>query len=100
MNPPDSRWQRLVAAARHVRDERDTAAPAGLATRVVAHACAAAEPPFAALLARFSWRALGCAALLALASLAANYTVIFGSSSSPDDESAASESATEIVNLS
>ncbi len=69
MNTPDNRWQRLAAAARQIRDERDTAAPAGFATRVAAHAFARVEQPFSAILARFSWRALGFAALLALVSV-------------------------------
>jgi hypothetical protein len=98
--PDDTRWQRLAAAARQVRDERDTAAPAGFATRVAAHAFARVEQPFSALLARFSWRALGVAALLALASVAANYSSISALVSSSDDDSASNEIVNEIVNLS
>jgi hypothetical protein len=100
MNPPDTRWQRLAAAARQIRDERDTAAPAGFATRVAAHAFARVEQPFSALLARFSWRALGFAALLALVSAAANYTAVSALSSGSDDDSASNEIINEIVNLS
>ena len=100
MNPPDPRWQRLAAAARQTRDERDTAAPSGFATRVAAHAFAQAEPPLSALFARFSWRALGFAALLALVSVAANYSVISAYFSSSDDDSASNEIVNEIVNLS
>ena len=100
MNTPDSRWARLVAAARQIRDERDTAAPYGFATRVAARAFAAAEPPFSALLARFAWRALGIAVLLALASVAANYSAVFATSSNADDGSASTEIINEIVNLS
>jgi hypothetical protein len=98
MNPPDPRWQRLAAAARQVRDERDTAAPAGFATRVAAHAFARVEQPFSALFARFSWRALGFAALLALVSVAANYSAISSFFSSSDDDSASREIVNEIVN--
>ncbi len=100
MNPPDSRWPRLAAAARQVRDERDTAAPYGFATRVAARAFAAAEPPFSALLARFSWRALGVAALLTLVAVAANYSAISALSSSPDEDSGPGEIVNEIVDLS
>ena len=100
MNPPDPRWQRLAAAARQVRDGRDTAAPAGFATRVAAHAFATEEQPFSALFARFSWRALGFAALLALVSVAANYSAVSAYFSNSDDDSASREIANEIVNLS
>jgi hypothetical protein len=98
MNTPDPRWQRLAAAARQTRDARDTAAPPGFATRVAAHAFAREEPPFSALFARFSWRALGFAALLALVSVAANYSVISEFFSSSDDDSASREIVNEIVN--
>lgn len=100
MNTPDSRWERLAAAARRVRDERDPAAPHGFATRVAARAFAAAEPPFSALLVRFSWRALGIAALLALASVVINYSALLARSSNPEDDSASNEIINEIVNLS
>jgi hypothetical protein len=98
MSTPDNRWQRLAAAARQIRDERDTAAPSGFATRVAAHAFAPVEQPFSALLVRFSWRALGFAALLALVSVAANYSAISALSSSSDDDSASNEIINEIVN--
>ncbi|HTQ31423.1 MAG TPA: hypothetical protein VMI53_09445 [Opitutaceae bacterium] len=100
MNTPDPRWARLAAAARQVRDERDTAAPYGFATRIAARAFAAAEPPFSALLTRFSWRALGIAALLALVSIAVNYSAVSAVSSNPEDDSASTEIVNEIVNLS
>ena len=100
MNLPDNRWLRLAAAARQIRDERDTAAPSGFATRVAAHAFAREKQPFSALFARFSWRALGFAALLTLASVAANYSAISALVSSPDDDSASNEIVNEIVNTS
>ncbi|HSY54356.1 MAG TPA: hypothetical protein VK785_07910 [Opitutaceae bacterium] len=98
MNTPDPRWQRLAAAARQVHDGRETAAPSGFATRVAAHAFAAVEQPFSALLARFSWRALGLAALLALGSVAANYSAISAFSSGSDDDSSSSEIINEMIN--
>jgi len=72
MNPSDQKWSRLVAAARSTPDTRDDAAPYGFATRVAA--LALAQNPVASLLERFSLRALGLAALLALAFVAANYS--------------------------
>jgi hypothetical protein len=100
MNTPDNRWSRLAAAARQIRAERDTAAPSGFATRVAAHAFAQVEQSFSALFVRFSWRALGFAALLALGSVAANYSAISALISSSDDDSASNEIVNEIVNLS
>jgi hypothetical protein len=74
MNPNDTGWQKLVAAARRSTDDRDTAAPYGFSVRVAALAMSA-HPVFAkSQLERFSWRALGIAALLALISVAANYS--------------------------
>jgi hypothetical protein len=98
MNPPDPRWQRLVAAARQIRDERETAAPSGFATRVAAHALARTKPSFSALFARFSWRALGFAAGLAILSIAANYSALSTMASGADDDSASTEIINEIVN--
>ncbi len=73
MNPSDQKWQRLVAAARRAPDARDVTAPFGFSTRVAAQAYAA---PVASLLERFSLRALGVAALLAVVCVAGNYTTI------------------------
>jgi hypothetical protein len=90
MKPPAPAWQRLIAAARRApADERDTAAPHGFATRVAARALTA-EPPMASLLERFSWRALGVAGLLAVACVAADYSVFAGNS---DDEIPADDGA-------
>ena len=75
MNPPDQKWPRLIAAARGANDTRDTAAPYGFATRVAALALAP-ERVAASLLERFSLRALGLAALLAVACVAANYSTV------------------------
>ena len=74
MNPPDSKWPRLTAAARVARDDRDTAAPYDFATRVAALALAPERA--GSLLERFSLRALGLAALLAVACVAANYSTL------------------------
>lgn len=75
MNSPHPAWSRLVAAARRASlvDHRDTAAPYGFATRVAALAFAqAAERPLVTLFDRLSFRALGFAGLLAVASVAMN----------------------------
>lgn len=72
---PNHPWQRLVASARRAPDDRDTAAPYGFAARMAALALAA-ERPVASLFERLSLRALGVACLLALVSVAANYTLL------------------------
>lgn len=75
MRPEDKAWQKLVAAARLARDDRDTAAPYGFATRVAALAMAerGQDAPAGAWLERFSWRALMVAGLLAVGGVATNY---------------------------
>jgi hypothetical protein len=77
MNPADSKWPRLTAAARTAQDPRDPAAPYGFATRVAALAMAP-ERAVGSLLERFSLRALGVAALLAVVCVAANYSTLTG----------------------
>ncbi len=77
MMPQKSRdpWSRLTAAAREVRDERDTTAPYGFATRVAALAMAQ-ESRISSVFDRFALRALGVASLLALGSVALNYNAV------------------------
>jgi hypothetical protein len=75
LNDPKHPWARLTAAARTVADNRDTAAPYGFATRVTALAWAP-EHKAISLVERFALRAVGIACLLALLSVAANYSVI------------------------
>ena len=84
MNDPRSAWRRLASAARQVRDERETSAPYGFATRVAALAMGR-ESRVASLVERFAFRAVGVASLLALFSVVLNYEVLSGSvaSSSP-----------------
>lgn len=85
MNPADPKhpWQRLVRAARQVPQEHEAAAPYGFSTRIAALAVAA-ERPAGSLFERFALRALGVACLLAVASVAFNYSV-FTSGSVDDD---------------
>lgn len=76
MNPYDSSWQKLVAAARRAPDEGEVAAPFGFATRVAALAMAPERLRLSALLDRFSWRALAVASAIAIVSFAANYHAV------------------------
>lgn len=77
MNPADQKWTRLVTAARRAEDTRDTAAPYGFATRVAALATGP-QRRASSLLERFSLRALGLAALLAVVCVATNFSVVAG----------------------
>ncbi len=75
MNDPRHPWTRLTAAARNARDERESSAPYGFATRVAALALAQ-EARVVSLIDRFAYRALGVASLLAICSVALNYEVL------------------------
>lgn len=83
MNVQDPRhpWQRLVTAARQVRDERDVTAPYGFATRVAALAYSQ-ERKVASLMDRFALRAVGVSCLLALLSVALNYGALMAPATS------------------
>jgi hypothetical protein len=73
MTPPHEPWNRLVAAARSAPAEaRADHPPYGFATRVAALAFERVERPLWGLYERFSWRALGLAAGLAVASAVLN----------------------------
>jgi hypothetical protein len=76
-HPTDPRhpWSRLTKAARTVRDARDTSAPYGFATRVAALALGQ-ESRVASLLDLIALRALGVACLLAVLSIAVNYSEV------------------------
>lgn len=78
MNLDDPRhpWSRLTAAARQARDPRAVTAPYGFATRLAALAAAGHAVP---LVERFALRAVGLACLLALLSVATNFTVVASS---------------------
>jgi len=79
MNPNDPHhpWARLVTAARSASDGRDAAAPYGFATRIAALAFSR-ERKARSLFERFALRAVGVSCLLALVSVAANYTMLTG----------------------
>lgn len=99
MNPTDPKhpWARLVAAARHVPDERDAHAPYGFATRVAALALAP-ERETKSLWERLSLRALGIACLLALVSVAANYSA-FANAVSEEENATAEDPVAEMIDL-
>ena len=78
-NDPRHPWARLTAAAREVRDERDSSAPYGFATRVVALAFAQ-QRSVSSLFERFAFRAVSVASLLALFSIVLNYPALSTSS--------------------
>lgn len=75
MNNNTQAWQRLVTAARQVRDDRDTAAPLGFSSRVAALAMSRRGESVGALFEQFSWRALAAAVLLAVGGAATNYAM-------------------------
>ena len=75
-NDPRHPWSRLTQAARAVQDDRDSSAPYGFATRVVALAFAQEERRVASLFERFAFRAVGVASLLALFSIVLNYDAL------------------------
>lgn len=79
MNLPDSRraWSRLITATRRVADERDVTAPYGFATRVAALAFSQ-QHKVSSLVEQFALRAFGVACLLAVLSLAVNYSALTG----------------------
>ena len=96
-NPPE--WFRLVTVARRAVDDRDVSAPYGFATRVVTQAMAATRPAADLLIERFSWRALGIAALLVIVSVAANLNPILASHED-DDAAALGDPVGEVISLS
>jgi hypothetical protein len=73
LNPSRPAWNRLTAAARTWRDDRDESAPLGFSTRVAALALGQ-ESRIASLFDLFALRALGVACLLAIVSVAMNYS--------------------------
>jgi hypothetical protein len=97
MNEFESKWQRLVTAARQAPVTKDVAAPYGFATRVAARAMGDGRPTLSAMFGRFSVRALWVACLLTLVSVAANYLAF---ASSEDDEQSLIDPVSEVLNAS
>jgi hypothetical protein len=100
MNPTDRRhpWSRLAAAARSAPDDRDPSAPFGFSTRVAALALSNNPPrsSFSMVFERLSWRALGVACVLMLASVAVSYPAIARTS---DDEVTVRDPVAEVLEL-
>lgn len=95
---PNHPWQRLTAAARQARDDRDTAAPYGFATRVAALGLAQTSAEVS-LFARFSLRALGVACLLMVAAFATNYSLITSVGSAEDETAMTDDPVAEVINI-
>ena len=77
MNPQPDAWQRLVAAARRAPAPDDAAAPYGFAARVAAQAMTR-EPARAWAATGLALSAMSLACLLAVGTMAANYSSIAG----------------------
>jgi hypothetical protein len=97
MNEFESKWQRLIAAARQAPATKDMAAPYGFATRVTARALSDERSARSAIFGRFSIRALWVACLLTLVSVATNY---FAFASAEDDEQNLIDPVSEVLNAS
>jgi hypothetical protein len=84
MSKFDSTWKKLVAAARRAPAAADESAPFGFSTRVAAQAFSVQRDSSSSF-ARLSLRAAVVACLLAVVSVAVNYSAIAGAF---EDESA------------
>lgn len=73
MNQFEHQWQRLIALARQI-PARETAVPAGFATRVTALASAAPLPNPWAVLERLAWRGFVAAAVCGVAAVAYSFS--------------------------
>lgn len=96
MNNHQHSWQRLVAAARAHRDERDEAAPYGFGVRVAAQAATLPAASPWALFERFAFRGLMVAAIFGVGAMAMGFTGIL---SEPSDDYAAADTVVEILDL-
>ncbi len=97
MNDFESRWQRLVAAARQAPAPAAGAAPYGFATRVAARALGGERPALLAVFGRFSVRALWVAGLLMLASVAVHY---LGNTGEDDSDQSQFDPVAEVMSAS
>ena len=96
MSMPNQSWDRLVAAARQAPQEADAEAPFGFATRVVALS-RRPEGRGASIFGRYSLRALGVASILAVASVAANYSAIATAFSDDQPVAVTDDPVSEVV---
>ena len=97
MNKHQKSWQRLAAAARANRDERDETAPYGFAVRVAGQAFAAPTAGAWGLMEKFALRGLIAACTFSLVAVALGYTLW---TSEPNDEVASADTVGEILDLS
>ena len=97
MNNHQHSWQKLVAAARAHRDERDQAAPYGFAVRVASRAVEVRAASPWGLLEKFALRGLIAACAFSLAAIAFGYTTWIGEH---DDEVATTDVVGELLDLS
>jgi hypothetical protein len=97
MNQFESRWERLVAAARQAPPAEPVSAPYGFATRVAARAFESERPALLGLFGRLGVRALWIACVLTMASVAANYLAF---PSSDEDEQALLDPVSEVLGTS
>ena len=93
MNDPRSAWRRLASAARQVRDERETSAPYGFATRVAARAMSAPSLT-GALLEKFALRGLLAACACSAAAAVFGYAAIMPD---PEEELLTTDSVAEVL---
>lgn len=103
LDDPNHPWSRLTRAVRQAREDRDAAAPYGFATRVAALAMAQ-ERRVVSLFEAFALRAVAISGLLALASVAVNYSAFNSLTATPttrtavvDDEAAGADDALAAV---
>jgi hypothetical protein len=81
MSQFDHQWQRLTALARQAPADRDSAIPAGFATRVAARASASGPTGGSwSMLERLAWRGFVAAAVCGVAAVAFNFSGLM-----PDD---------------
>jgi hypothetical protein len=100
LNPADNSWQKLAAAARKAQAPApsDEAAPFGFSTRVAA--LAFSQPPDrSSAFATFSLKAAAFACVLALGSVAANYTAIKGAFDEPSQGATNDDPIGEVVDM-
>jgi hypothetical protein len=91
-------WERLVAAARNVPDERDVQAPFGFATRVAEIGLTSKRKGLSHL-ERTSLRAMILACGLAVAAIALNYTSIRDLFQNQDQTPPSDDPIAELVEL-
>jgi hypothetical protein len=98
MNPRDTSWQRLLAAARKAPPAGDESAPYGFSTRVAALAFEQGQPA-ASIFGRTAFRAAAIACLVAVAAVGANYSAIKGAFEDDSSVAVTDDPVAEVVDL-